>query len=558
MNIKLNIKAFLIASTVALSPSCSGTQPSSGPDVSADVQIVQVDALRKIFLEDSHWDEETEVWSYAKGEVAEFQFVVRCDSPVSDLKVETDGLMCGSSVIKPFRKAFETYVVAGKHLEPAGSAAVFPASDKYPDCLKEVASTKVAASVNQPVWVSFSIPKDALAGRYEATLTFSGKVGDGTFSIERKLGADVRNVTLAEQELLVSNWHNHRFLSLLKNGSNVPMFSDSYWELLTIMAHTMRDSGQNVYYLDKLLDYVECELNGDTWTFDFANFDKAVGIFMKEGNLKRIEGGHIAHRLGEWESAYGVYIPNRTDVVPLSSREAEIFLPQFSSALEKHLQEKGWAGIYLQHIGDEPCDANASTYVDVARVFRQNAPSLRILDAVHSHALADVVDVWCPELDYFHSGYEFYKERQAAGDELWFYTCMAPRGEYANRFLELPLIHMRILHWLNYKYGATGYLHWGFNQDWTKTGQGIATDGYCPGGDTYIVYPAYKKVYSSIRLESMRDGINDYTLLTMLGKKNPDKAREIVDAVVLGMDRYNLGIRFFRETREKMLEALEQ
>lgn len=66
MNIKLNIKAFLIASTVALSPSCSGTQPSSGPDVSADVQIVQVDALRKIFLEDSHWDEETEVWSYAK------------------------------------------------------------------------------------------------------------------------------------------------------------------------------------------------------------------------------------------------------------------------------------------------------------------------------------------------------------------------------------------------------------------------------------------------------------------------------------------------------------
>lgn len=56
----------------------------------------------------------------------------------------------------------------------------------------------------------------------------------------------------------------------------------------------------------------------------------------------------------------------------------------------------------------------------------------------------------------------------------------------------------------------------------------------------------------------MRDGINDYTLLTMLGKKNPDKAREIVDAVVLGMDRYNLGIRFFRETREKMLEALEQ
>lgn len=558
MSIIKNITILFLALTVAQASSCSETPPSPAPDVSGDVQIIQVDPLRKVFLEDSFWEEESDVWSYARGEVAEFQFVVRCDSPISDLKVETDGLKCGSSVIEPFRKAYETYVVAGKHLEPAGSAAVFPASDKYPDCLKEVKSINVAASANQPVWVSFLIPKDVVTGRYEATITFSGKIGDGTFSIERKIGADVRNVTLAEQELLVSNWHNHRYLSLLKNGSNVPMFSDSYWELLTIMVHTMRDSGQNVYYLDKLLDYVDCKLEGDTWTFGFDNFDKAVGIFMKEGNLKRIEGGHLAHRLGEWESAYGIYVPNRTDVVPLSSQEAQIFLPQFSSALEKHLKEKGWTGKYLQHIGDEPCDANASTYVDVARIFRQNAPSLRILDAVHSHALSNVVNVWCPELDYFDSNYEFYKERQASGDELWFYTCMAPRGEYANRFLELPLIHMRILHWLNYKYGAVGYLHWGFNQDWTEAEQGIATDGYCHGGDTYIVYPAYKKVYSSIRLESMRDGINDYTLLTMLEKKNPEKAREIVDSVVQDMDKYNLGIQFFRETREKMLDLLEQ
>jgi len=53
------------------------------------------------------------------------------------------------------------------------------------------------------------------------------------------------------------------------------------------------------------------------------------------------------------------------------------------------------------------------------------------------------------------------------------------------------------------------------------------------------------------------DYITGDTMADLL-KKNPDKAREVVDAVVLGMDRYNLGIRFFRETREKMLDALEQ
>lgn len=552
----------LPAAALAILPlylSCSEKNPSSGgSEEPAEMKVVQVDALRKVFLEDSHWDEETDVWSYAKGEVAEFQFVLRCDSPVSDLTIETEGLKCGNTVIKPFRKAFETYVTAGKHLEPAGSASVFPASDKYPDCLKEVAKVKVAAATNQPLWVSFAIPRDAETGKYEATVTFSGKINGDSFSVRRKVGAEVRGVVLGEQELLVSNWHNHRFLSLLKNGGSVPMFSADYWELLAVMARVMRDSGQNVYFLDRLLDFVGCDLNGDAWTFDFTNFDKAVEIFTKEDGLKRIEGGHLAHRLGEWESAYGVYVPDRTDVVPLSSKEATVFLPQFAAALEAHLKEKGWLDIYLQHIGDEPCDANASSYVDVAKVVRQYAPSLRILDAVHSHALADVVDVWCPELDYFNSGYDFYKKRQAAGDELWFYTCMAPRGEYANRFLEQPLVLVRILHWLNFKYGATGYLHWGFNQDWTKTAQGVATDGYCPGGDTYIVYPAYKKVYSSIRLESMRDGINDYTLLSMLGRKSPEKAAEIVGSVVLGMDRYNTDVRFFREVRERLLDELEK
>lgn len=183
---------------------------------------------------------------------------------------------------------------------------------------------------------------------------------------------------------------------------------------------------------------------------------------------------------------------------------------------------------------------------------------MKIIEAVHSHNLDGVVDVWVPQLDYFDQNYDFYKGRQSIGDEIWFYTCMAPRGNYANRFLELPLVQTRILHWINFKYGATGYLHWGFNQDWKETLSNIATDGYVPGGDTYIVYPAYGKVYGSIRLAAMRDGIADYELLKLLESQNPDEAKDIAGSIVMDFDSYNSNIDNFRRIRTRLLSALEK
>lgn len=43
-----------------------------------------------------------------------------------------------------------------------------------------------------------------------------------------------------------------------------------------------------------------------------------------------------------------------------------------------------------------------------------------------------------------------------------------------------------------------------------------------PGGDSWIVYPNNGKLYGSIRLEAMRDGIADYTLLKMLERRIPN------------------------------------
>ena len=79
-----------------------------------------------------------------------------------------------------------------------------------------------------------------------------------------------------------------------------------------------------------------------------------------------------------------------------------------------------------------------------------------------------------------------------------------------------------------------------------------------PGGDAFITYPAKGKILSSIRLEAMRDGIEDYELLKMLEQKQPAVAREICRLEVYEFSKYDLDIKSFRARRKQILQLLSR
>jgi hypothetical protein len=251
----------------------------------------------------------------------------------------------------------------------------------------------------------------------------------------------------------------------------------------------------------------------------------------------------------------------RLRVLSLDDEITRNFYRQFIPALMEHLRQKGWDRIYLQHICDEPESGNEKSYASIAEFIKSIDPQIRIIDAVHSHQVNNEVDVWVPQLDCYDSNYHFYQERQLAGNEVWFYTCLAPQGNYANRFIEIPLIKARILHWINFRFGATGYLHWGWNfwsEDCYDETSGIIPEAgnIMPGGDAFITYPGNGKILSSIRLEAMRDGINDYELLCMLKERRPEFAKEICREVVYEFDKYDVDIKSFRAKRRLILQQL--
>jgi len=543
---------------------------------------VQLDPLEKVLKEQIYFVENNDTAAAAKGETVSFQFVVRSIYPIKNLKVEAGNLVCGNQQIPAGLKAFVGYVRQGRATPNPSRDRLVSASDMFPDPLIEEETMDVSSMSNQPVWISYDVPKDSPAGIYSAEVVISGKVQGKTFRIRKKVAAKIFNVVLPEQTLYTTNWFVINTstggdandlkpgvvldnLSYMNNGEPVAVFSDLYWQLVKTLANTMRDFGQNVYMLSplKLCKY---NISGTNYTFDFTNFDQTVEFFMKEGNLKLIEGEHIAHRITDWSSLFGVDVPFADGAIrtlPFENDTAQLFMSQFFPALYQHIKSKGWDKIYIQHIADEPIRENVDSYIQIAETVKKMMPGIRIIEANHSREVENTIDIWVPQLDFFHSDYKYYQERQAAGDEVWYYTCLAPQGNYANWFIELPLIKTRILYWLNYRYGATGFLHAGYNKWWRfKNGEAayIFEEGgnILPGGDTFIIYPAYRKVNISIRLVAVRDGIRDYELLKLLEKKYPDQAKEIARTVVYNFDRYDCNVKSFREKRIKILTLLSE
>ena len=535
------------------------------------VTCVAVDPLQKIFKETAFFDETDPTADVARGEHASFQFALRSNKTLNHVTVPVIQLSRNMDLLsKNSFVGFVGYTRVGRPLPNPSKDKLNPVSGFYPDPIFDTTSMDIRNFTTQPLWVSVNIPVDFPPGDYTGLLTIKGNIGGQSFSVNRRFTVRVYNVTISKTSLWITNWFTlgKNQLKQLSGGKDSVEFSGNYWKWLHVAAKKMKEYDQNVI-MTPVFSLTGITYKENKFQFDFSRFDQFVQTFIDEGALGRIEGGHIGGRMGNWYAQFGVFTPYwKSDSLKfrnmaITDSSAQNFYKQFIPALISHLKEKGWDKIYLQHICDEPEPGNEKTYADIASYIKSIAPDLKLIDAVHSHGVNNTVDVWVPQLDFYDSDYKFYNERKNAGNEVWFYTCLSPQGDYANRFIELPLIKTRILHWINFRFGATGYLHWGWNfwsENCLEETSGIIPEAgnIMPGGDAFITYPGNGKILSSIRLEAMRDGIVDYELLKMLEEKKPAVAKEICRQVVYEFAKYDTDIKAFRAKRKFILQQLSQ
>jgi len=237
-------------------------------------------------------------------------------------------------------------------------------------------------------------------------------------------------------------------------------------------------------------------------------------------------------------------------VVRATGEPKEIPIEQFLPALVKHLEAEGWLEKTVLHIADEPIPVNVESWKAASRRVHAVAPKLRRIDAIHVEGLPGDLEVWVPQLNFFDDYYASLHEAQQRGEcELWFYTAWVPQGKYPNRLMDFALIKPRLLHWINFLYGATGYLHWGLN--WWDLKQGT----FSPG-DEWIVYPGKNGPRGSLRWEAMRDGLEDYEYFKLLAAKRGEaRAMELGHELMRTITDYDRDPeKLFRLRRQMAME----
>jgi len=382
---------------------------------------------------------------------------------------------------------------------------------RFPDCLGDQRECAIAKGALKAVYLTIRVPRDAKPGEYRGQVTVKSNAGSAAVP----LVLTVYPLTIPEKRhVMVSEWLSTHQFAKWHNINSAD--SDEFFRMLRLYADNMVEHRQNVFRVS--IDLIGSTRGTDgKLRFDFAKFDRWAEVFWSTGHMDRLETGFVAHfGEGGW-SSLEVKLRDfsvKDEATGKSQRlPGKEFLPQFLPALVGHLREKGWLDKTVFHICDEPSNHNVMAWREASDFIHQHAPELRRIDAIETPHCLDRLEVWVPKLDSLAMWQTAYEEAQRRGNELWFYTVgIFQHGSLPNKTLDMPLIDSRLMHWLNYRYGTTGYLHWGFNA-WTDDPINA------PGkhrGDGWHVYPKKDGLLNSLRWEQMRGGLQDYECLWLL------------------------------------------
>lgn len=539
----------------------------SADEPAAPLHAWWVDSLQQTLIDALPPEAETRGELHAaRGEYESIQLAVRSASP---RQVTVKAPAFGEDLAIRVRAVGRVPIVRGTHHTPPEERVAEPPAE-LPDPLFPTDTQQLAANRTECFWLDVKVPANASPGEYRSRV----EVVSGETTVELPLLLKIYPAVVPfEGELLLTNWFSVRPKEM-KFG-DVPAGSDAWWACAEQLFSSMWDHRQNMFWTPLAPPFIKpVAMEDGRLGFDFSLFDAWVEAFSQPRGGERktyIEGQPIAWRRGYdghvkariWRIQDGVPQEEILEVDDPAAREGyRIFLTD----LRDHLKEKGWLDRFRIHITDEPHGHQMKPYAVVAGYVREFAPEFPIMEALDVRDdfafFEKHCDVWVPQLGRFNQSLDRMLERLARGEEVWIYTCLFPNGAYPNRFVDYPLLKTRVLHWINFRWGFTGYLHWGFNQ-WRgkdpfsdlEPPHGGST--FLPPGDAWIVYPGDRQVLDSIRHESMRDGVEDFELLRLLAEQDPDRAARLAKQVVVSFTDYLRDVDSFRQVRRQLLSALD-
>lgn len=444
------------------------------------------------------------------------------DKALSNVSVEVTDLSSGESMLPSscISVRWSTYVI-GDAAPALCRKATSRTSVKIADALSTTPETKVTAGDPLKLWLTANIPSDAVPGLY------SGKVN---VYKETKLLESFDISFLVVNHVLpdVSQWRYHldiwqfpfQLTTLCKkDGKKITPFSDDYYKLVGPFYEVLADAGQKAitaYIKDGALNrgqtMVDWKLTtSGGWEFDYTKFDSFVQFMMDLGIDEQIN----CHSLYGWNIGFGYTDLNdgkeKRMSLELGDEQFEKIWSVFLLDFEKHLRAKGWFEKAVLYMDELPAD-DLAYLIDFIEAnnpeWKINAVGNRYDESITEHLFMYVVALG--------------GSRKSAAERTCYYVACEPL--YPNSFVtkKNTLSEMNYFAWYALANDYEGFLRWAYDY-WGNTDPKNAQDGDNAAGDKHFIYRSSNDFATCVpvstpRLELLREGIQDYEKVMILGK----------------------------------------
>ncbi|MEM3833718.1 MAG: DUF4091 domain-containing protein [Saccharolobus sp.] len=548
------IMSVLTLTNVAVSAS-QGVNSNTGTSSTGYSVWVQ-NSMTHVFENSSSTGTTSAILYGAGNEYVDFQLVITSSinlinvyAKASNL-LSTNGNVINASNIQMY---LEKYIkVTNVSVNGPYSYLTSPPETYWPDPLPQLYPFNVTPNVNAPIWVDIFIPQSTPQGVYNGIITVTTS-NAGSENISISLTVFGFSIPYANTYPVVA-------------GMGVTMNSLKYWGLNT----------------SSLWDYYEVA-NATYWfliNHRIVPYNPPFGIWYAGWPIKNVSESYFFNN------------PRVTNF---------IFPITYNKTIdEENLQyviSNGWLSKAYTYTNDEPA---LSDYIGL---YSYNENITREASYVHS------LD---PALNFMQTGYtlpttgplfnnittfDFHIERFASnsswvsyyqnrGKSVWWYSCITPQYPLPEFDLDSYLASEVAISLAQYLYGVNGMLYfsvgadfeWGQNP-WINPWEGFNYDPanldgtlIYPGGSVYNPAGNPYAPVGSIRLDNLRDGIQDYEMLYVLnsslsnvenqyGWKNINN-KQIIDNLITiavkSLTNYSLNYYSYQTLIKNVAEYIEE
>lgn len=527
----------------------------------------------------------------AKNEYESGQIILTPTRDISSYDIMVADLKCGEETIETeaIKVYKEGYIYSEKDSMYMKGYSGYVTEQYIPDYLvpfeaaKEAGENTIKANTNQGLYVTVKTEKDTVSGVYT-----------GNFIIEADGVEYVVPVEVTVWDIAVSEKVNTSSVFLLYNDYLVNSIEgDATDETLKLYYEFFLEHRLSLMYLptttnniDKFLELLVEYYDDPRFTayevpyswanyFDYSN--DLLNCGYKQPNLMELQD--TVYKIVAMSVRDGKNYLEKAYVYNLYVDE--FFLDTTKSSMKYHMGVN-WGRDFAQWLIDITTAldvAYGEEYLDSVEGLRFSLEHLTNLNAgadvqvgIHVPGNKYNYNSVMPEPDAFHDesvADALYSDYSEIGDEIWWYTCVGPVGPYPNYHLsnQKSLLDGRLLSWMQYDCDIVGNLYYLVNSWMSETGElhyaqnlfttraGYGKDEYQNGcyGDGLLIYPGaqygLKEPLSTLRLESIRDGLEDYELLKLLD----DKYNELSDYYDTELNSEDVLDNIFSKVYSKMI-----